>query len=53
MSLDAVASGYAVLVQQQAVASHLGQVEHLLGLALDEQLAQLVASDWKLVEMDE
>lgn len=45
MGLHAVSGGDAVLVQQEAVARHLGQVEHLLSLALDEEVSQLVATD--------
>lgn len=49
MGLDAITSCYSIFVQQEAVAGQLWQVKHLLGLALDEKLAQLVASDWNRI----
>lgn len=45
VSLDSISGGDAVLVQQQAQPRVLREVEHLLRLTLDDELAEFVATN--------
>jgi len=49
VGLDTISGGDAILAEEQAKSRLFGQIVHLLGLALDDDLSELVALDCEMI----